>query len=65
MSRQENTYRCTGTIMRETEKAVLFDTGEKQVWIPFSQITEIHRKAHNGADEIEMSQWIAEQKELI
>lgn len=62
-----STYTLRGfTIIRETEKAILIqrdgDGPEDRMFLPFSQINEIHR----GADPtIVMTEWIAREKGLI
>jgi hypothetical protein len=54
----------TGTKVRESSAAILWkiesDTEEpKDVWFPFSQVTEIH------PDSIVVTLWIATQKGLV
>jgi len=54
-----------GTLVRETEKAVLFkfldeDEVERSEWFPFSQITEIH---HGEPNSIIVSGWIYAEKQ--
>jgi len=48
-------------VVHETNKAVLIKRGEsgEELWIPLSQIFEIHPTS------IVMSAWIAKQKEII
>lgn len=55
-----------GKILRETDKAMLahFGTVDKTVWIPLSQVFEIHT-GEEGESEIVMSAWIAKVKELV
>lgn len=48
--------------LRETANAVLIEVEDKQMWIPLSQVSEMH-KGSNGS--IVMSQWIAINKGLI
>lgn len=65
-----------GTVVRETDKALLFNIQEIKYtpsgefsacshkynsWIPFSQITHTIRDPKNvNCDELEISEWIAE-----
>lgn len=48
--------------LRETENAVLIEVEDEQVWIPLSQVSEMHKGSRGS---IVMSQWIANQKGLI
>lgn len=64
MTYDEPVYECACTFIRETEKAVLINTHEEDLWIPLSQVKEMH-KGKNGEGTIVMSQWIAKQKRLI
>ena len=52
----------TGEIKRETDMAILFFDGEKERWIPKSQIIE--RYAYSDSVEITIPVWLAEEKEL-
>lgn len=72
-------YKLTGTKVRETDKAILFrpetiDTApcEKDpdgkytsYWFPLSQIKSIVTTPHEGADTIEVAEWILSAKGLI
>lgn len=58
-------YSVTGTIKRETEKAicmriVTFTHEHKDIWFPFSQVSEIHHSPNGGEDILVVSAWIAE-----
>ena len=64
------TVTVTGRLVKETEKAVLFslqpqsyETQELQgeIWFPKSQVTVLER-AMGSLDQIEMSEWIFNQK---
>lgn len=45
---------------------VSLDEGKTWHWIPISQIEEIHRNPKvRGGDEIKMTRWITEKKELL
>ncbi len=51
--------------LHETDNAVLIETeDEEEHWIPFSQVEAMHH-THGDSGEIEMTQWIAQQKGLI
>ena len=52
----------SGRIMRETEKAVLVDINDEEVWLPLSQVEEITRRPEG--DTLLITAWIAEQKGL-
>jgi hypothetical protein len=60
----EPVYECACTFIRETDAAVLIDTHEEQLWIPLSQVKEMH-KGKNGEGTIVMTAWIAKQKHLL
>jgi hypothetical protein len=47
----------------ETEKAILFDDGNKKVWLPKSQIEDI--TLDGDACIITIPEWLAQEKELI
>ena len=52
-------------ILRETDKAILAKIDDEEIWIPKSQITYNANQDPDTPQEIEMSEWIAEQKGLI
>ena len=53
-------------VQRVTEKAILVDHGgDKEVWIPISQITDYSGKELKTADSIFISEWLAIEKGLI
>lgn len=56
----------TGTIMRETEKAIQFDVeGQTTEWFPFSQTEKLTRDDKTvGKDKITVTKWIADKKNL-
>lgn len=57
------TIEVVGHILRETDAALLLETGDgDKVWLPFSQIEVIHRE--RGCDRLEVTDWIAEKKGL-
>jgi hypothetical protein len=54
------------TVLRETEKAILCEIDGKQVWLPKSQIhddSEVYKMGTEG--ELVISQWLAEEKDLV
>jgi len=64
MTYDEPIYETACTFLRETEKAVLIDTHEEELWIPLSQVKEMHKDAR-GVGTIVMTAWIAKQKHLL
>ena len=62
--KRANTVEVTATRVAETTNAILIEheTAGK-VWIPLSQVDEIHHK--NGEVTLVMSTWIAEKKGLL
>jgi hypothetical protein len=55
----------TGTILRETDKAVQFAIeGQTTEWFPLSQMDSLKRTNTVGEDEIVVTKWIAEKKGL-
>lgn len=66
--------KCKGTLIKETEKAVLFQfeeiDGEHfeipiQRWIPLSQVEKRLTSPNASEDEMWVSKWILEKAELI
>jgi len=57
------TTSVSGEIKKETDLAILFFDGEKEVWIPKSQIES--RVNYSDSVEIEIPAWLAEEKELV
>jgi len=53
----------TGEIRRETELAILFFDGERETWLPRSQLEEMSK--HSDGVEITIPRWLAEEKELV
>lgn len=64
MTYDEPTYQAVCTFLRESEKAVLIDIDQEELWIPLSQVKEMHKGA-NGEGTIVMTAWIAKQKHLF
>lgn len=55
--------RVTGRILRETDAALLLETKDgREVWLPFSQVEYIKRG--KDFDSLDISDWIAEKKDL-
>lgn len=52
--------------IRETDAAILIKdpATEEEVWLPLSQVDEIHRDKDRKHGSIVMSDWIAQQKGL-
>lgn len=57
------TYEFSCKKLYETDSAIKVYDGEKEVWIPLSQVEEMHFKK-NGEGTMVVSDWIAEQKGL-
>lgn len=74
MSSNNSLISVRGTIVRETEKAVLFSvediSGESlntpvDKWFPLSQVEKRVISKNSGEDTMMISSWIAEKLELI
>lgn len=52
-------------IKLETDKAILVIIDDEEIWLPKSQITYNENHDPDKPQEIEISEWIAEQKGLI
>ena len=52
-----------GTVLKETEDAILVDFGLDEVWLPKSHVSDYPDVEESG--EITMSYWLALDKELI
>ena len=64
--RHDNVWDVKGQIQRETENAICIRVeGHGDVWLPFSQVEEIHRGKGFEDDWIVCSRWIAQQKGLL
>ena len=62
----QNFCEIEGILKAETEKAILFDNGDVQAWIPRSQIESIHHDSANFLSvTIIIPEWLAEAKDLI
>jgi hypothetical protein len=56
-------YEITVEVKRETDKAILVDDGDVEVWLPKSQIVE-RTDLKDGFAELVIPEWLAEEKEL-
>ncbi len=54
-----------GTIKFETDKAILFYDGSKEVWLPKSQIEDIDLESASPLASITIPEWLAYKKEMI
>lgn len=52
-----------GVIKAITQKAILFDDGSREVWIPKSQLEDMEIK--HGVAMITIPEWLAIEKELV
>lgn len=50
--------------VRETDNAILCDFGDKEEWIPLSQIEEMEFNKHNDGS-IKVAEWLANKKGLL
>lgn len=59
-------YEIACYIKHETENAILIEdeTLDEPIWIPLSQVDEIHR-AKDGLATVVMTDWIARRKGLL
>ena len=58
------TWEAAGLIVQETDKAILFDDGRHEAWLPRSRIEIIPTK-HGGAVIVVMPEWLAKNKGLL
>jgi hypothetical protein len=58
-------FELTCHIIHETDNAILVldPASETEIWIPLSQVDEIHR--HKDSAVLKISDWIARQKGLV
>lgn len=63
-SDEDETVWVEGTIVGKTEKAILFNDGDVEVWIPKSQVQDEDRE-ESGLLKIEIPEWLALDKGLI
>lgn len=66
MNRSPEVFQISCHIRHETDDAILLydDASEQAVWIPLSQVDEIHRQKDNVAVVV-MRRWIAAEKGLL
>lgn len=62
MSNVEHINLC-GEIRRETDLAILFYDGDRETWLPKSQLEDITR--YSDEVEIVIPRWLAEERGLI
>lgn len=62
MATKEIEIACT--VKHETDKAMLINDGDKDVWIPKSKITD-YSETGNVIESIFIPEWLALEKELI
>jgi hypothetical protein len=58
-----NTIEVECTIVHETDNAIRIDYQGELIWIPLSQVDEIHRRK-GDTDLVVMTRWIASKKGL-
>ena len=65
MTREVVEIECT--VVHETDNAIRIDYQGELIWIPLSQVEEIHRrnKAVGDTDVVVMTRWIASKKGLL
>lgn len=57
--RRHDIIEVAGRVLNETDKAIRFDDGVREVWLPKSQV-EV-----NTDGTISLPEWLAKEKELI
>lgn len=59
-------YQMACQFVRETDAAILIidPASGEEIWLPLSQVDEIHRDPNGNSGTIVMSDWIAKQKGL-
>jgi hypothetical protein len=59
-------YEFACEFLRETDKAILVKepVSEEEIWIPLSQVDEIHRDKGGRTGSLVVTDWIASQKGL-
>lgn len=63
---RDSTFALACSFVRETDNAICINdpaSGE-DIWIPLSQVEEIHRDADGKTGRVVMSEWIARKKGL-
>ena len=64
--RQKQEYlEFAGICRRETEKAILFFDGIREVWLPLSQIIIEREDNTGGGMVISIPEWLADVKEML
>lgn len=52
----------SGEVIKETDLAILFFDGTKEIWLPKSQLED--RSEYSDGTEITIPAWLAEEKDL-
>ena len=55
----------SGTVIHATDRAVLFNDGTRQEWIPISQIEDPDRFAIGETIDLLLPEWLAKEKGFI
>lgn len=58
------TVEVCGAMVRETEQAVLINDGNREAWIPKSQILQFEQDFKAGLITVIIPEWLAIEKEL-
>lgn len=66
MSKRSSRIELTVEFIRQTDAAILVNEGTMEVWLPKSQVTYDEDKLQKSKTfEIELPEWLAEEKGLI
>lgn len=65
MPQMKEIFTVEGQVLRRTEKAILFEFNEEEVWLPVSQLVDAEELPMRGFTEVIMTAWIAKEKGLI
>lgn len=66
MAKNEENHNITGTIMRQSEKAILLDVEDIEAWLPKSQISLVDGDAEVGATvTLSVPDWLARDKGFV
>lgn len=63
ISNRKDLIEISGTVIRETEMAILFNDGELEEWLPKSQLEDWPDAGETG--EVLMPEWLAGDKGFI
>jgi len=64
-NQEDEPLEFTGIVKAITEKAILIDMGELDIWIPKSQMTSPYEPEVKEELDFEIPAWLAEAKDLI